>query len=401
MATFKACVRRQRADGFFPVLIRVTHKRIADYIKTNKLVDKKGLTKNNEIKDTFVLSYCLDKIKAYNDRLNKVNIDNWTTKEIVVFLEKADEDICFSDFARKYKLDMELNRGMARNARNYELAYQHLERFAGTNKLMFSKFTTQFINSWIKSLSTTARAKEMYPVCVRQIFKEAINEYNDYDREIIKIKTNPWLRVKIPSSDVPEQRAIDVESVRVFFKASLPPTKMILPLPELSRDVAMMVMCLAGINTVDIYHLKKENLKDGNLICYNRRKTMKFRRDKAYLEIRIPVVLRPVFDKYLSDQEDEYLLDFHKRYSTGDSFNANINTGIRSICKYNNIDSYCVYTFRHTWGTVARNDIKATLGDVAFAMNHASAHKVTEGYIKTDYSPVSELNQKVVNFIFG
>lgn len=128
---------------------------------------------------------------------------------------------------------------------------------------------------------------------------------------------------------------------------------------------------------------------------------MKFRRDKAYIEIRIPSVLQPVFDKYLSSSEDEYLLDFHKRYSTEDSFNANINVGIRNVCKHNNIDSYCVYTFRHIWGTVARNDIKATLDDVAFAMNHASAHKVTEGYIKTDYSPVSELNQKVVDFIFG
>ena len=34
-------------------------------------------------------------------------------------------------------------------------------------------------------------------------------------------------------------------------------------------------------------------------------------------------------------------------------------------------------------------------------MNHVSAHRVTDGYIKTDYSTVSELNQKVVDLIFG
>mgnify|MGYP001512567736 CR=1 FL=1 len=38
--------------------------------------------------------------------------------------------------------------------------------------------------------------------------------------------------------------------------------------------------------------------------------------------------------------------------------------------------------------------------DVAFAMNHASAHKVTEEYVKPDYSIVSELNRKVIDFVF-
>ena len=33
-------------------------------------------------------------------------------------------------------------------------------------------------------------------------------------------------------------------------------------------------------------------------------------------------------------------------------------------------------------------------------MNHASAHKVTEVYVKPDYSIVSELNRKVIDFVF-
>lgn len=55
----------------------------------------------------------------------------------------------FSDYARKYHDEM-YNDGHERNARNYELAYQHLERYAGSNKVMFSQLTTQFINGWIK-----------------------------------------------------------------------------------------------------------------------------------------------------------------------------------------------------------------------------------------------------------
>lgn len=401
MATFKACIRKIRKDGFYPVYIRVTHNRKTGYIKTDKVVDKKGLSKTEEIKDSFVLSYCLSRINEYTERLNKEKISEWNIKDVIEFLEKGNEDICFSDYARKYKIKMETILKMPRNAKNYQFAYNHLERFVGTNKIMFSKFTTKFINDWINSLSSTSRAKELYPVCIRQIFKEAINEFNDYDRGVIRIKTNPWIKVKIPKSDTPEHKAISAEEIRMFFSMPLPPSKMILPLPELARDVAMMVVCLAGINTVDIYGIKKNNYKEG-ILSYNRSKTEKFRKDKAHMEIRVPDILLPILDKYKSDSDDEFLFNFHKTYSTYDSFGCNVNVGLRKLCKHNNIEEpYCVYTFRHSWGTIARNDIRASMNDVAFAMNHASAHRITETYVKPDYSIISELNQKVVDFIFG
>ena len=140
MATFKICVRKQRSDGFYPVYIRVTHNRKSSYIKMDKMVDKKGLTRTGEVKDPFVVSFCSDVIMRYVERANKEDISQWDVKTLVEYLKKADEDICFSDYARKYKREMETVRGMARNAKNYELAYCHLERFAGTSKLMFARF---------------------------------------------------------------------------------------------------------------------------------------------------------------------------------------------------------------------------------------------------------------------
>lgn len=397
MATFKTCVQQQRKDGFYHVYIRVTHRRQTAFMKTDKMLDKKGLNRSGEVKDTFVLAYCTEKINSFIERLNKEDISEWTVKDVVAFLEKGEDDVCFSDYARKYKFEMAKN-GQERNAKNYELAYQHLERFAGTNKLMFSRFTTKFVQDWIASLQNTARAKEMYPVCIRQIFKAAINEFNDYDRGVIRIKTNPWQKIRIPKADTPDHKAVPAKDIRDFFLLPLPPTKMILPLPELARDVAMMVMCLAGINTVDLYHLEKSNYKDG-ILAYNRRKTSKFRADNAHLEIRVPDILKELFEKYKSN--DQYLFNFHERYTSEDAFNSNVNGGLRRICEYNNMqERYSTYTFRHSWGTIARNDIKASMYDVAFSMNHASAHKITETYVKPDYSIVSDLNQKVVDFIF-
>lgn len=402
MATFKACVQKERKDGFFPVYIRITHRRTTQYIKTDKMVTRKELTKSNEIKDPFVLQFCTQRILEYNEKLNKVNIENWTAKEVAEFLTKESEDICFSDYARKH-IDRMIDKGEQRNARNYELALQHMERFVGTTKVMFSHLTSNFVNRWIESMEQTHRAKEMYPICMRQVFKAAQVEMNDYDNGIIRIKTNPWVKVKIPKADRAEKLAITPEACRAFFSFPLPDSKMKYPLMELGRDVAMMVLCLAGINTVDLFNLRKEDYH-GGIIHYQRAKTKKFRADGAYMEMRVPPILLPLFEKYANkDAADDHLFVFSQRHTTNDSFCANVNGGIRQICRAMGMtkdEDYSAYTFRHTWGTVAQNDCGASISEVAFAMNHSSGHKVTRGYIKLDFTPAWVLNEKVVDFIF-
>ena len=402
MATFKACVKSKRRDGFYAVYIRVIHHKKVAYIPTDKMVNEKGMSKSGEIEDPYVLQFCTNRIVAYMEALNKVDTSFWNVKDVIDFLKSGNEDICFSDYARKH-IDRMIDRGQQRNARNYELALQHMERFAGTTKIMFSHLTSNFVNRWIESMEQTHRAKEMYPICMRQVFKAAQVELNDYDNGIIRIKTNPWVKVQIPKADRTEKLAITPEACREFFSFPLPESKMKLPLMELGRDVAMMVLCLGGINTVDLFNLRKEDYH-GGIIHYQRAKTKKFRADGAYMEMRVPPILLPLFDKYANkDEADEHLFDFSSRHTSYDSFSANVNCGIRKVCEAIGMskgEDYSSYTFRHTWGTVAQNDCGASISDVAFAMNHSSGHKVTRGYIKLDFTPAWELNEKVVDFIF-
>ena len=401
MATFKAVVRRARSDGFYPVYIRVTHRRDSSFIKTDKMVTRRDLTKTNEIKDAYVLQFCTQRIVEYNERLNRVDIEHWTVKDVVDFLLNGHDDVCFSDYARIHIARM-IDNGQERNARNYSLALQHLERFMGSNRIMFSHLTSVQVSNWIKSLEQTHRAKEMYPICMRQVFKAAQLEFNDYDTGIIKIKTNPWVKVSIPTADRAEKLAITPEACREFFSFPIPDSKMKFPLTEFGRDVAIMVLCLAGINTIDLFNLRKQDYS-GGIIRYQRAKTKRSRADGAYMEMRVPAIIQPLFEKYRNTTDDERLLNFYERMSTSDSFNANVNAGIRQLCKAMALPKeqwYSVYTFRHTWGTVAQNDVRASLSDIAFAMNHSSGHTVTRGYIKIDFSPAWELNEKVVDFIF-
>lgn len=401
MATLKPCVQKQRSDGFFSVYIRVTHNRKPAYIKTSKVIDKRGLTKTNEIKDAAILKYCDELIQSFNARLNSQDTSLWSVQEVVKFLSTQSDDANFSDYA-KIHIGRMINRGQDRNAKNYKLAVAHLERYMGTTQIMFSYLTSTVLRKWIESMELKKRAKEMYPICVRQIFKAALLELNDEERGILPIKFNPWPKVSIPKADKGEKIAISAEECREFFNRPLPETKMLSSLPELGRDVAKLVLCLGGINTVDLFNMKKENYRNG-VIGYKRAKTRHSRTDEAYFEMRVEPFIQPVFDKYLADKDDPYLFNFHKRYCDSDSFSANVNSGIKKICKDMGIEKeryYCVYTFRHTWGTIAQNDCDANLFEVAFGMNHSHGLKVTRGYVKIDYSPAWKLNAKVIDFIF-
>jgi len=402
MTTLKAMVRRPRSDGFYSVYIRIVHNRKPGYINTNKFVDPEHIAKDGEPTDPIVNEYCAMLILKYTERLNMVDTSHWSVKDIVDYLIKSNETGCFSDYARGYIARME-SEGHQRNGKNYRLALNHLERFLGTTQIMFDNLSASILKAWIESMVQTNRAKEMYPTCIRQIFKRALVELNDEERGIVRIKFNPWPKVQIPKSDTTEKLAISAEACREFFNRPLPKTKMLSPLPELGRDVAMLSLCLGGINTVDLYELKKEDYHDG-IIGYKRAKTRHSRKDEAYMEMRVEPFIQSTFNKYLShDKEDEYLFTFHRRYKNSDSFNANVNIGIRKICEDMGMEKeerYCFYTFRHIWATIAQNDCNANLYEVAFGMNHSHGLNVTKGYVKIDFSPAWQLNAKVIDFIF-
>ena len=252
MATFKVVVRKKRADGFYPVYIRVVHRSRMGYIKTDKLITDKQITKNGEIKDIVVNEYCSREILRYSDMINRKDVSNYSVAELIEFLIHSDEEICFSDYATKF-INRMASEGHERNAKNYRLAVNHLERYLGTTRVMFTHLSSSVLTRWINSLSLTNRAKEMYPTCLRQIFKRALIELNDEERGIVRIKYNPWLKVSIPKSDSTVQRAISAEACREFFNRPLPETKMISSLPELGRDVALLSLCLGGHQTGTAY----------------------------------------------------------------------------------------------------------------------------------------------------
>ena len=91
-----------------------------------------------------------------------------------------------------------------------------------------------------------------------------------------------------------------------------------------------MAFCLGGMYCADLYELKKDDYYDG-IIHYNRAKTKHCRKDSAYMEMRVPDIIKPLFKKYRSSHNKGLLFCFHEMYATEDSFCANVNSGIRQI----------------------------------------------------------------------
>ena len=54
--------------------------------------------------------------------------------------------------------------------------------------VMFAHLSSSVLTRWINSLSLTNRVKEMYPTCLRQIFKRALIELNDEEHDAFKCK---------------------------------------------------------------------------------------------------------------------------------------------------------------------------------------------------------------------
>lgn len=386
MATFKPAVRTKRSDNTYLVYIRCTHNRKIEYIKTDMYISEKKIKKGT-INDNDVVGKCAIKIKEWNDKLNREDIDNWSVKEIIDFLTQGRDGISFSNYCQKF-IEKMINEGREKSASNYQCAVKSFDLKYG-KMVTFQSITSNMIQDWINSLSNTARAKSAYPKAIKAIFEAGCLEYNDYDRNIIKIPNRPFRNVKIPKANVPAKRAIDAGILRKIFEYE-PTTKR----SELAQDVARLMIYLVGINTVDLFYLQTENVVNSKL-CYNRRKTMHGRSDKAYIEVSIHPDITYLFEKY---KGEKYL--FAWKYRNEADFNKYVNIGLKKICSDLSIDPVDTYTFRHSWATIAQNKCGASTELVAFCLNHSSAHKVTEGYIQKDFSVIDKMNTKVIDYIF-
>lgn len=220
-----------------------------------------------------------------------------------------------------------------------------------------------------------------------------MKKYNDDDSDEQIIKRNPFKKLEIKIKKHTAKRNVSIKDIRSILHMS----DQDFMSTNFARDVFMLSFLLVGMNPIDLYNV--DEYRDGR-ISYKRHKTANRREDEAFISIKVEPEVVPLVEKYL-DVTGEKVFNFHRRYSTSDIFSSNLNKGLKRVQEYCGIDkNLTMYVARHSWATIARNDLRSPVDDIAQCLNHiGNEHKTTWIYIEKDFSLIDRLNRRMIDLL--
>lgn len=397
MATLKAVVDHRKADGTYCVKIRLTHNRKALYIPTMIYVTDRELTKSKKIKDTNVVMTTNKIIDGMRSAILSIEDVNLMTCEEL-------RDAMLKVYNRKdtFKLDFyeyaltQIAKMKPATALSHMTAINNLKKYKNT--LDINDITNKLILSFKSHLNDNGVSKNsinLYLTKIQHIINLAKDEFNDDDN--IRVNVRQFKKGVIERNDPSEHRVLTATQIRRI--ATFTGDRY----ENFARDIFILSFCLIGINIVDLYNLKKKDVQNG-ILTYNRAKTKDRRADKARISIRIEEEAMNIIQRY-TELNGEQLLNFHRRYKSFESMSHSLMPLYNRFKRYDKSlpSRLTFYHARHSWATIAYNDCGIDMQTIHEALNHASDAnmKITDVYVKKDFSRIWEANRKVLDFVFG
>lgn len=396
--TLKALVRKSkmRADKTWNVVIRLIYNRQTRFIPTTEYVTKKELTPSFKIKNQNIVDKCDELIRHYRKKISELNleINDVGIDELINYITaKNKSGLSFTDYADKW-----LKESTSKGKKNYQTAVNALKKFIGRDNILFHEVTVNVMNEFVKSLSDKPRAASLYANAIVKIFNDARDFYNDEDNDVIMIK-HSLRKFHAPRQNVAEKRALPLEVIRRIFALSYD-NKIVKGMQsrhDLALDCFRLSFCLMGMNSTDMF---SASVLNDSTVVYKRNKTKDRRSDGAEMQVNVPVQIKSLFEKY-KDRTGERVFNFYKRFSSPESFNRAINLGLKEVADDIGLGGLQFYSARHSMATIALNDVRIDKYTVNDMLCHTDpAMKVTELYIKKDFAPINEANEKLMNFVF-
>lgn len=413
MATFKAEIykHQKRSDGTWNVKIRVTHNRQKKYLSTPIYVKPDDITRTSYKLKKNITDKTDKMIEAYEAicanlglKLKTMSVD-----ELIAELEKGVkpqvENIDFISFSVKKIQEMDENEHSG-SAKSYRTTIESLKRFIKRDTLAISEITSTFMEDYEKWLRDRKpltnrvlgdRAISLYPGYIRALHNLAKKEYNDEEMGIIRIPWSPFAKYLVKKPTPAKKRNLSAEVIRKIINLpDGPETNIGLTRSILAKDVFALSFFLIGMNTADLYNC--DSISDGR-ITYQRTKTKNRRSDKAEISVKIEPEAMPLVEKYL-DKTKHRVFKFYKYYATADGLNAAVNRGLKKIGEEVGVNDLEFYSARHSWASIARNDLRINKYVVHEALNHVDdAMKVTDMYLEKDYSQNDDANRRVITYV--
>ena len=354
---------RQKQDGSYPLVIRVTYHRKVIYIPLGYALKESDFDAKNQLIKTSskvasnitrLNKQITSKVRDVYDTISKLEEEGvaqtLTLKEIKQRITGT-EDQSTNVF---YFIDEVIQELVAAkkygNATVYKTLKNKLKSFVGNDQLTFSEITYKFL----KKLETAHYAGgaglgslSVYMRTLRATYNRAIkagvanNEkypFNDY-----KIKNQKPRRKALSEADFETLQNAKLE------KGSA---------QEQARDLFMASFYLRGMNWMDMAYLRGSNIK-GNFerLQYVRRKT------GEPFSIKIHPKLRDLLERYLGPAygKDDFVFPIlskelpepqYTRYIRGKR--ERLNRRLRKIAEDLEIEPFSIYAARHTYATMGK-----------------------------------------------
>lgn len=399
MPTFKVEIGKKKEDGTAKVMILVRHNGGRKRMQTGIVLGPKDFSRNGKIKnqeiidelDGIVLQY-RKKANAMSSRLSSIGVDSLV--DLLSF-----DDTCTLDFIEIFKLYIEENKEK-KSIRNYKSALNSFIGFLGKDKLDFQDFGSLLLRRYMEHVGY-GRSLSLYVGALRHVHSWAMERYNNEEIGVIPIKFSPFKKVKIPKYVSTRKRALDSDVIRRI--AMLPYMEDTGKngkrcLFNLAKDCFILSFGLIGMNSADLYDA---GIYADNTITYFRSKTRDRRSDRAEISIYVQDIMKRLFEKY-KDGTGKKVFVFHEMYSSAAIFNRAINKGLKQVGEMVGISDLEFYAARHSWATIARNDLHIDKFTIHEALNHVDKDmQITDIYIKKDFSNINSANRKVLDLVFG
>ncbi len=412
--TFKAVVyaHHKKEDGTYNVKIRITHNRQKRHVATNVFVTAKDLTRGLKIKNAAINDQLKKEVERYLQiaaTIPPVRAQVMSVDEVCAYINSYEKQrgafrLDFIKFGYEVVEEMKACNRVG-TALHYRAALVALKRFLKRDHLDISEITVKLLEEFCAFIINEParphrvkgeRAPSSYLGAVRILHNKAKERYNDEDAGIIRIPLSPFKRFKVPKQPITRKRSITVEQLQAIMRVENGRT--VDSRVTTARDVFLLSFGLIGMNSVDLYNATEY---DGERITYKRTKTRSRRADEAKISIKVEPCVRPLVEKYL-DPTGERVFNFHRRYNSCQTMNANINRGLKTIGAMDSVkvDDLEFYAARHTCATLPRNKAQVDKATIHEALNHVDEQmRITDIYIDRDYSQQDAANRAVLELV--
>ncbi|MDB5141165.1 MAG: recombinase [Mucilaginibacter sp.] len=410
MARVSAVIYKQfrRSDGTYNVRIKVFHKNERRLMSTAHYISERNLSSNLEIKDPTINLLINKRLDDYRRTISKLDnvLKTMSCIELAEYLDNKD-NINFIKFCDEHiaQLRKDNRIGTANNhrtVRNSLVDYFKRESIdiLEINSNMLFKYE-RYLREDRKMIRVNQLGKEVLVTKtglsdnglynhmrdLRTLFNAARAFYNNEDLGLIQIEHKPFKTYSIGSAPITKNRNISVEQLKIIRDCQLEVGTRV----ELARDLFMLSFYLCRMNAVDLYNLKTTDLQNGR-ISYNRSKTVRQRKDKAFISIRLVEEASSLLNKYIGQLSLKYV-DYL-------GLDTALSKGMIELRDITDIPDITFYYARHTFANLARNACRVSKDDLDLTLNHVDQrHRVLDIYLDKDWSIVDEVQKKVVQLL--